>query len=317
MNDRYILAIETSCDDTCIAINHNDKILSNIVLSSEKFHKKYGGIVPEIAARTHETNLSICYEKTIKAAKIKPNQITHIAYTSEPGLPGSLHMGKIFAKSLGKLLNKPIVPINHMNGHIYSFAIDNKNISYPFISLVVSGGHTSLYLVKSTKDIQLLNETADDAIGETLDKVGRILGFDYPGGVSIDRSFNINKTNLKLINHFKAEEKFSFSGIKTHVLNLVNQYKIRKQKIDKILISSSLLKWMIDEVVIKINYQLKLHPQVKFVSIGGGVSANGLLRKEIKNIHAKVMIPKLKYTNDNAAMVAIYCEKSLSENSKN
>jgi N6-L-threonylcarbamoyladenine synthase len=242
MKDKYILAIETSCDDTCVAISRNNQILSNIVSSSQNQHKKYGGIVPEIAARSHETNLSISYERAIKQAKIKQNQITHIGYTALPGLPGSLHMGKIFAKSIGNLLNVPILPINHMYGHIYSFAInDDAKISYPFISLVISGGHTSIYLVKSIKDIQVLNETADDAVGETLDKVGRILGFAYPGGVNIDKTFNLKKANLKLIRHFKPEEKFSFSGIKTHILNLVNQNKMLKHKIDKVAIASSLL----------------------------------------------------------------------------
>jgi N6-L-threonylcarbamoyladenine synthase len=243
MKDCYILAIETSCDDTAIAIAHNEQILSSVVLSSQVKHKRYGGIVPEIAARNHETNLAICYKQAIKLAKIKVTNLTHISYTVSPGLPGSLHMGKIFAKSLAKLLKIPLIPIDHIYGHVYSFAINNiKQISYPFMSLIVSGGHTSIYLVKSVNDIRTLNQKNDDAIGEILDKVGRTLGFSYPGGVNIDKSFNPNKTNLKLIHHFKPEAKFSFSGIKTHIFNLINNIKMKKQRVDKILISSSLLK---------------------------------------------------------------------------
>jgi N6-L-threonylcarbamoyladenine synthase len=242
MKKDYILAIETSCDDTSIAISCNDQILSNVTISSQNEHKQYGGIVPEIAARSHQANLAICYQQAITKAQVQPKQLTHIAYTNEPGLPGSLHMGKIFAKSLSSLLHTPTIPINHMYGHIYSFAIDNiKSIKYPFLSLIVSGGHTTIYLVKSLTDIVVLNESSDDAVGETLDKIGRILGLPYPGGVSIDKIFDSHKSNLPLIHHFQPEENFSFSGIKTHILNLVNRYKMNKQKIDKTLIASSLL----------------------------------------------------------------------------
>jgi N6-L-threonylcarbamoyladenine synthase len=243
MKGSYILAIETSCDDTCIAVSRNDEVLSNVCISSQAAHKTYGGIVPEIAARSHQTNLSKCYEQAIKKAKIQPNQLTHVAYTALPGLPGSLHMGKFFAKSIATLLHIPLIPINHMYGHIYSFAIDNITlIKYPFLALIISGGHTAIYFVKSINNVEILNETADDAAGEVLDKIGRALNFAYPGGISIDNVFNPKKTNTKLIHHFKPEEKFSFSGIKTHILNLINQNKLKKLKIDDIAIASSLLK---------------------------------------------------------------------------
>jgi N6-L-threonylcarbamoyladenine synthase len=242
MGHRYILAVETSCDDTGIAISCNHRILSNITLSSQTKHKQYGGIVPEIAARSHADNLSICCEQAMQQAKIGWTQLTHIAYTDAPGLPGSLHTGKIFAKSLAQLLKLPIIPVNHIHGHIYSFMIDkNKVVTYPFMSIVLSGGHTCIYLVKNIDHLEILNETADDAIGETLDKVGRILGFNYPGGVSIDQAFNAQKAHLKLIHHFKPEEKFSFSGVKTHITNLANQSKMKHQKLDKISVASSLL----------------------------------------------------------------------------
>jgi N6-L-threonylcarbamoyladenine synthase len=243
MKKKYILAIETSCDDTSIAISCNSHILSNVTLSSMSEHKKYGGIVPEIAARSHEKNLNKCFDLAIKQAQISKNKITHVVYTSLPGLPGSLHLGKIFAKSMVSLLNVPSIPVNHMHGHIFSFILETKPIiKYPFLSLVVSGGHTAIYLVKSINDIKTLTETTDDAIGETLDKIGRILKLSYPGGIAIDRIYSDKKTDIPMIHHFDPSKPFSFSGIKTHVLNLVNKSKMQDKKIDKVNITSSLLK---------------------------------------------------------------------------
>jgi N6-L-threonylcarbamoyladenine synthase len=244
MKTKVILAIETSCDDTSIAILKNQKVLSNVTLSTIDKHCKYGGIVPEIAARGHEQCLSKCFTQALVKAKIKREQLTHIAYAAEPGLPGSIHVGKVFAKSMAFLLDIPLIPINHMMGHVFSFAInkDKKDIRFPFISLVASGGHTSIYLFKSFTNYKLLTKTNDDAIGETLDKIGRMLNLKYPGGISIDQIYCQNKSNVKLINHFQPNAPFSFSGMKTHILNLINQYKMKKNKIDKVSIASSLLK---------------------------------------------------------------------------
>jgi N6-L-threonylcarbamoyladenine synthase len=242
-NTICILAIETSCDDTSIAITKNEKLLSNVTASSLLQHRQYGGIVPEVAARSHEQNLHSVLNKALVKAKIKLNDITHIAYTSEPGLPGSLHVGKIFAKALAYLLSIPLIPVNHMMGHIFSFAINSKKkISFPFISLVVSGGHTAIYYFNNLHKSQLLNETKDDAAGETLDKIGRALNLKYPGGVSIDEIYESKKTLLKLINHFSPEDNFSFSGLKTHITNLINQTKMQSKKIDRVTIASSSLK---------------------------------------------------------------------------
>jgi N6-L-threonylcarbamoyladenine synthase len=239
---KYILAIETSCDDTSIAISCNNHILSNVTLTTLKSHKQYGGIVPEIAARGHEADLSVCYKQALKQAKIREADIVHVAYTATPGLPGSLHVGKVFAKSIASLLNVQLIPVDHMMGHIYSFTINDEGIvKYPFLALVISGGHTAIYLIKSIHEYQVLNQTADDAMGETLDKVGRILNLDYPGGVSIDKIYDDKKTTLKMINHFKPDQSFSFSGIKTHIFNYVNQSKMKNKKVDKVLVASSLL----------------------------------------------------------------------------
>jgi N6-L-threonylcarbamoyladenine synthase len=242
MQKKYILAIETSCDDTSIAISCNHSILSNITISSTKQHKKYGGIVPELAARSHEANLNHCLQLALKKARININQITHVAYTSFPGLPGSLHLGKIFAKSMASLLDIPLVPVNHMYGHIFSFILENaQDIQYPFLSLIVSGGHTAIFLIKNINEIQILTETTDDAVGETLDKVGRILKLPYPGGIAIDKIYSAKKNTTPMIRHFEPNKPFSFSGIKTHILNLVNKYKMQNKKLDKVDIASSLL----------------------------------------------------------------------------
>jgi N6-L-threonylcarbamoyladenine synthase len=174
---------------------------------------------------------------------IKINDITHIAYTAEPGLPGSLHVGKVFAKTLAYSLDVPLVPVNHMLGHVFSYAIgDAQQIKFPFICLVASGGHTSLYKFTSAIDYEILNETADDAIGEALDKIGRMLNLEYPGGVSIDKQYNPSRTNYKLIDHRAPNEPFSFSGLKTHILNEINICKMKNKQIDVELLASSTLK---------------------------------------------------------------------------
>jgi N6-L-threonylcarbamoyladenine synthase len=233
-----LLAIETSCDDTGIAIFKNNKLLSNVVATSMNLHKKYGGIIPEIAARQHEKNLLPCLNKTLKQAKINVKEITHVVYTSEPGLPGSLHVGKVFAKSLASLLNAQLIKVNHLCGHAFSFALTHNEIKYPFISLIVSGGETAIYLFKNKTTFKVLNKTADDAVGEVLDKIGRQLKLPYPGGKSIDKIYDEKKSHLHLINHFNPSQPFSFSGLKTHVLNIINNKKIK----DKTIIASSSLK---------------------------------------------------------------------------
>ncbi|MDE7433648.1 MAG: tRNA (adenosine(37)-N6)-threonylcarbamoyltransferase complex transferase subunit TsaD [Mycoplasmoidaceae bacterium] len=241
MKNTCILAIETSCDDTSLALTKNNKLIKECTLTSLKEHRKFGGIVPEIAARAHEDSIAKCLFKIMQDTNSSYDEITHIAYTANPGLPGSLHIGKVFAKSLASLLKAKLIPVNHMYGHIFSFGINQDKIKYPFLSLIASGGHSTIYLVKSPTNIKVLNETHDDAVGETLDKIGRAAGFEYPGGISIDKAFNVNKTSLKMINHFPVDQDFSFSGLKTHVLNYLNSQKMKNKKVDKVLVGSSAL----------------------------------------------------------------------------
>lgn len=303
IDDKYILAIETSCDDTSIAIFKNSKLITHQFCSSTNQFKNIGGIIPEIAARNHANNINYLIEKALKSSGVYLEEITNIAYTAYPGLPGSLHVGKIVGKCLSYLINKKPIQIDHLMGHAFSFAIENKElISFPFISVVVSGGNTIIYLHKSVTKYQILNKTNDDAVGEALDKIGRTLGFDYPGGISIDKHYNENKI-IPMIKHHSPEDKFSFSGIKNHII-----YEAHKdnKKIDAISLGSSALKWCVDEIVLKTKYYAKKY-NVKTIAVGGGVCNNSLLRKEIVKIDdCNVYLTKKEYTGDNAIMIGFY-----------
>lgn len=309
MKNNYILSIETSCDDTSIAILNNNIVLSCITKDSTKELNEYGGIVPEIASRKHEEYLIPVFNECLKKANIKVEQIDYICYTNEPGLPGSLHIGEIFAKSLSFLLDVPFYPINHIHAHIFSSFI-NSNVSYPFMSLIASGKTTSIFLVEDVNNITELIKTNDDAVGETFDKISKFLGYGYPGGPEIDKRFDINKANLK----FKIQDpksNFSFSGIKSHVLRLINDAKKKNEKIDDILIASSFMKWAIDNLINKLMFFKNKH-NIETITIGGGVSANSLFKKEIKRVFKKSFVPLKEYSCDNAAMIGfLFFEKFL------
>lgn len=306
--ERIILAIESSCDDTSIAIMKGDGIVANITSTTMAEHRKYGGIVPEVASRGHCDQIDKVTKKALDEAKIDLKDVDYIAYTAEPGLVGSLHIGKVFANQLGSLLNKPVVKINHMLGHAFSYFVDHdkKDLKFPLLSLVVSGGHTFIAYVKNYDDFKILNETEDDAVGEALDKMGRYLGLEYPGGISIDKIYDDSKF-VELAPNKPVDAKFSFSGIKTACLNLVNQANMKHKKLDVKLLASSALEWVMNDLYRKLNHYLEEYPEVKMVLVGGGVSANKLLRKKLAQIKTvPVYFPTLKYTNDNAAMIAAY-----------
>jgi len=306
--EKVILAIESSCDDTSIAIMRGNSLLANVTSTSMKEHRKYGGIVPELASRSHCSYIDKVCKLALKQAKLGLKDIDYIAYTSEPGLVGSLHVGKVFANQLAMLTKKPIIKINHMLGHAFSYFVDHdiKEMKFPALSLVVSGGHTFINRIESPDQSLMINSTIDDAAGETLDKIGRFLGLPYPGGISIDNIYSPKKI-ITLAPNKPVDAPFTFSGIKTAALNQINQAKMKKQKLDVVTIASSSLEWIMNDLIRKLEHALDMYPDTKMILVGGGVSANKLLRKKLSQIkRVKVFYPTLKFTNDNAAMIAAY-----------
>ncbi|MGL5640295.1 MAG: tRNA (adenosine(37)-N6)-threonylcarbamoyltransferase complex transferase subunit TsaD [Mycoplasmoidaceae bacterium] len=295
----YTIGIETSCDDTSISILNNDQVISCVTISSEKELVQFGGIIPEIASREHVKNIMLVFNKILYESNVDIYDINLISYTSNPGLPTCLHIGKIFAKTLSWYLDVELMEIDHIHAHIFSPFINNKKeIKYPFISLIVSGGTTSLYKVKSPKEIEAINSTKDDALGEAYDKIGRYLSLPYPGGPSIDKIFD-EKNITEKYKIPSASEPFSFSGIKSKIKRIIDD----SDKINKIEIASNFQYWAISYLLSKIEYYSN-ELNTKIVCIGGGVSANKYFRKKIANSDINYLFPKKEYSCDNAAMIA-------------
>lgn len=309
--NNIILAIETSCDDTSIAILNNEKVISCITKDSTKFLNQYGGIVPEIASRKHQEMIMEVFDLALKESNISKYDINHICYTNEPGLPGSLHVGEIFAKSIGMILNIEPKPINHIHGHILSPFID-KEPCFPYLSLIASGKTTSIFLVKDENHIEEITKTMDDAVGETFDKIGKALGYDYPSGPIIDKNYDSSKATIK-IDIPNPKSDFSFSGVKSKIFNIIDQSK-KNNTLDKITIGSSFQKWAIDTLISKLSYYKNIH-NINIVTIGGGVSANSLFKKEINELFERSYVPSPKYSCDNAAMIGyVYYVKYIRNN---
>lgn len=301
--EKIIFAIETSCDDTSIAILKNNLVLSCVTSNDLKRSDDYGGIVPEIVSRNHEKVILKTAVEALNKANIDWKDVTHIAYTSEPGLVGSLFIGKIFAKTLAFMLDIKAYEINHIHGHIFSPFINSKP-QYPFLSLIASGKTTSIFLVKNENEIIELTKTLDDAIGEVFDKVGKALGYNYPAGPLIDQNFDIKKTNIKFFKP-KIEQDFSFSGIKNKVITMIKNLEKQNKYIDKIEIGSSFMKWAIDNIINKLNFYSKKY-NCKNICIGGGVAANSYFKSEIKKIFLNSYVPKKEFATDNAAMIGYF-----------
>ena len=322
--NKTILAIETSCDDTSASIISNGNIKSNII-SSQIDHKKLGGVVPEIASRSHQKNIIYIVDSALSEAGINKKELDAIAFTIGPGLLGSLLVGSTFAKSFGYSLGIPIIGVNHLKAHAFSHTINKKDIKYPFLSLLVSGGHTQIILVKSYNNMEVVGETRDDAVGEAFDKCAKIMGLDYPGGPLIDKYSKNGDPNLYSFPDTNVPElDFSFSGIKTSFLYFIND-RIKENKNFKSEninnISASIQKKLIDMLLDKLIIALDKY-EVQDISICGGVAANSLLREEMINFsnkfEIKVNIPEMEYCTDNAAMIAnyasyMYDEKKFSE----
>ncbi len=312
-----ILAIESSCDETSIAIIENGKILSNIISSQIDVHKLYGGVVPEIASRLHFDNFPFVLMEALSKAKIDIKDIDKIAYTAEPGLIGCLHIGKVIAKTLSSYLKKDLIPCNHIEGHIYANAIEN-NFSFPLLALIVSGGHTQLFIIKKHLDFKLIGTTVDDAVGEAYDKVARMLGLQYPGGPLVDKLSKKGKDTYKL--PFPKHDDsldFSFSGLKSAAANIIGNSKV---PINKANFAASFQNQVVKILLDKVAKASKLY-SVKMIVIGGGVSANSLLREKINDscLRNKITVakPRLEYCTDNAAMIAKLAEEKMKLRDKN
>lgn len=315
MKDVLILGIESSCDDTSVAIVKNGReVISNVISSQIDIHKIYGGVVPEIASRKHIENINYVYEKALNDANLKINDIDAISVTYGPGLVGALLVGLSFAKGLSIASGKPLIGINHIEGHICANYITNKELTPPFLSLIVSGGHTNLVLVEDYMKYKIYGRTHDDAVGETFDKVARTLGMEYPGGPKIEKSAkNVNEDvfNFPRGQIRDSEFDFTFSGLKSHVLNTINSLKqknndeLSNDLINQI--SYSFQESIIDTLTEKsISLCKKLN--IDKLAICGGVSANSTIKdrlsKECDKNNIKFYYPDNILCTDNAAMIA-------------
>ena len=307
----FILAIESSCDDTSAAIIKGDKILSNIV-STQEVHKEFGGVVPELASRAHQKNIIPTVDLALKEAKITKKDLDTIAFTRGPGLLGSLLVGVSFAKSFSMALNKPMIEVNHMEAHILAHLINDGSPipEFPFLCLTVSGGHTQLVVVKSPLDMEVIGETIDDAAGEAFDKISKIMELPYPGGPLIDKYAKKGNPNAYKFPHPKVGElEFSFSGLKTSVLRFL-QKEVRQNEnfVEEHLfdICASVQKTIIDILINKVKIASK-KTGINRIAIAGGVSANSELRKRLleNTFGWQVFIPDFQFCTDNAGMIAI------------
>ena len=300
------LVIETSCDETAVAIIKDGRdIIANIVSTQIDIHKEYGGVVPEIASRTHTKNISYIVKQAVDEAKINFKDLSYIGVTYGPGLVGALLVGVSYAKSLAYSLNIPIVKVNHIEGHIAANYLTHKELKPPFLSLVVSGGHSHLIYVKEYNKFEVLAKTRDDAAGEAFDKVARVLGLDYPGGPLVSLLAQKGKNTYKLPKtKFENSYDFSFSGIKTAVINIAHKEGDKLNKEDM----ACSFETNISEVLVSHTMNLMKEKNIDTVTLAGGVSANKYLRKLLedtcKQNNFKCYIPEFKYCTDNAAMIA-------------
>ncbi len=304
-----ILAIESSCDETSVAIiEDGKKVLTNVVYT-QAIHQKYGGVVPEVASRRHIEKITLVLDEAMKEAGLTYNDIDKIAVTSEPGLIGSLMVGVNAAKTIGLAYNKPVIMVNHIYGHIYANYLEHDFI-FPLIALVVSGGHTELVLMKKHFDFTVLGQTLDDAVGEAYDKVARVVEVGYPGGPILDKMAKTGKAIYPLphIKLAKDSFDFSFSGLKSAVINLYNKYKAQNLTLNYNDLAASFQDAVVDVLVSKTKMAAQKY-QAKQVLIAGGVAANSGLRARMQDEMDKMGIiltyPTIKNCTDNAAMIGV------------
>ena len=313
-NSTYILAIESSCDDTSVAVLHNDKVLSNVVANQE-IHSQYGGVVPELASRAHQQHIVPVVHQALAMANIDKKDLHGIAFTKGPGLLGSLLVGTSFAKSMALALNIPLIAVNHMQAHILAHFIDEGQAMppFPFLCLTISGGHTQIVKVSDYFSMEIIGETLDDAVGEAFDKSAKILGLPYPGGPFIDRYSKLGNPKAFKFPHPKTKNSldFSFSGFKTSVLYFIQ--KSVKENPDFIKenlhdICASIQSTIVSILLTKLKKAAE-QTGIQHIAIAGGVSANSGIRKALldaeKDYGWKTYIPTFEYTTDNAAMIGI------------
>ncbi|MBT4068927.1 MAG: tRNA (adenosine(37)-N6)-threonylcarbamoyltransferase complex transferase subunit TsaD [Candidatus Marinimicrobia bacterium] len=310
-----VLGIETSCDETAAAVSMDGSIISSQI-STQTIHQKYGGVVPEIASREHEKLLNDMVSDTLKDAKISPQELEGIAVTQGPGLSGTLITGICFAKGLALGLGLPIIGVNHLEAHIFANFLADPALKFPFVCLLVSGGHTQLWHVKDVNDYSMLGESRDDAAGEAFDKGARILGLGYPGGPEIEKlSVDGDKNAIQFPRALmkKNNLEFSFSGLKTSLLYYMDSHKNENMNN----VAASYQQAIVDVLITKLKWAMKKTDCVTCV-IAGGVAANQSLRKSVELMLAteKVIFPELSLCTDNAAMIAYLGELYLSRGIK-
>lgn len=308
-----ILAIESSCDETAASVISDGKLLSNIVSTQIEVHRKYGGVMPEIASRLHAENISIVIKEAMETANIKFEDLDAVAVTRGPGLIGALHVGLQAAKTIAMLYHIPLIPVHHLAGHIYA----NEYVSefkFPLLAVVVSGGNTELVIMKDHMNFEVVAETRDDAIGECYDKVARVLGLPYPGGIPIDKLAKVGKHTYNLPTPLKGEHTLdlSYSGLKTNVINLVHNLEQKGEKVNVEDMCKSFQDVAVGLVIDRTKKVVEKY-HVNQVILAGGVSANSYLRsemlKEMSDLGVEVNIPPMWCCTDNAAMIAKVAER--------
>ena len=308
MKDRYILAIESSCDETSVAVLKNDKdLLSNIIASQVESHKRFGGVVPEVASRHHVEVVTLCIEDALKEAGIVAQDLDAVAVTYGPGLVGALLVGMSAAKAFAWAHGLPLIPVNHMAGHLMA-AREVKDLTYPLMALLVSGGHTELVYVPEAGVYQIIGETRDDAVGEAYDKVGRVMGLTYPAGREIDQLAHQGQDVYDFPRAMIKEDnlEFSFSGLKSAFINLHHNAQQKGEELVLEDLCASFQAAVMDILLVKTKKALEKY-SVETLVVAGGVAANQGLRErlaeEIRDV--KVIIPPLRLCGDNAGMIAL------------
>lgn len=310
MEDTIILAIESSCDETAVAVIKNGhEILSNVVSTQIAIHRRYGGVVPEIASRKHLELINVVVQEALEQAKLTLDDITHIAVTYGPGLVGALLVGVATAKALAFAANKPLIGVHHIEGHICANFLVNQELQFPLVCLVVSGGHTNIIKITDHGQYLLLGQTKDDAAGEAYDKIARSIGLPYPGGPQIEKlAKEGNAHAIDLPRAWMGDDSFdfSFSGLKSAVLNYLNKAKMKGEEIIAADVAASFQQAVLDVLVQKTVHAAE-QSDVNTILLAGGVAANGTLREQLQQAAAEkgiqVYYPPVQFCTDNAAMI--------------